>query len=137
MLHNAVFRVLQYRSSAYKVSIRISLLRIMSSKMMSYDQVVIFGEYTDLGIKEYSEWPTIPQLYLNGEFVGGCDIVMNMHQNGELEKMLDEAGVLVPYDEAEHKATEGEEPIVGQGVTNDIGSTQGDQPDGKRHDVKE
>ncbi|KAL1612365.1 monothiol glutaredoxin grx5 [Paraconiothyrium brasiliense] len=48
------------------------------------------------GIKEYSEWPTIPQLYVDKEFVGGCDILMTMHQDGSLAKMLEEKGVLVP-----------------------------------------
>ena len=38
------------------------------------------------GIKEYSDWPTIPQLYLKGEFVGGCDIVKEMYESGELQK---------------------------------------------------
>ncbi|KAL4984547.1 4-hydroxybenzoate polyprenyl transferase [Aspergillus falconensis] len=47
------------------------------------------------GIKEYSDWPTIPQLYLDKEFVGGCDILMSMHQNGELSKLLEEKGVLI------------------------------------------
>ncbi|RAH41475.1 monothiol glutaredoxin GRX5 [Aspergillus brunneoviolaceus CBS 621.78] len=50
------------------------------------------------GIKEYSDWPTIPQLYLEKEFIGGCDILMSMHQNGELAKMLEEKGVLVAAD---------------------------------------
>ncbi len=45
------------------------------------------------GIKEYSNWPTIPQLYINGEFVGGCDIVKEMFENGELQQMLADAGV--------------------------------------------
>lgn len=40
------------------------------------------------GIKQYANWPTIPQLYVNGEFVGGSDIVTEMYQNGELQKML-------------------------------------------------
>ncbi len=40
------------------------------------------------GIKDYSNWPTIPQLYINGEFVGGSDIVSEMYQSGELQKML-------------------------------------------------
>ena len=40
------------------------------------------------GIKDYSSWPTIPQLYVNGEFVGGSDIVTEMYQNGELQKLL-------------------------------------------------
>jgi monothiol glutaredoxin len=40
------------------------------------------------GIKEYANWPTIPQLYVNGEFVGGSDIMREMHQSGELQKLL-------------------------------------------------
>jgi monothiol glutaredoxin len=40
------------------------------------------------GIKEYANWPTIPQLYVNGEFVGGSDIVTEMYKNGELQKLL-------------------------------------------------
>ncbi|QDS76367.1 hypothetical protein FKW77_003264 [Venturia effusa] len=51
------------------------------------------------GIKEYSDWPTIPQLYIDKEFVGGCDILMSMHNDGSLAKMLEEKGVLVPADE--------------------------------------
>jgi monothiol glutaredoxin len=49
------------------------------------------------GIKEFSQWPTVPQLYVKGEFVGGCDIVTEMFQSGELETLLEEKGV-------EHKA---------------------------------
>jgi len=48
------------------------------------------------GIKEYSDWPTIPQLYVNKEFVGGTDIMMSMHQDGSLAKLLEEKDVLVP-----------------------------------------
>ena len=40
------------------------------------------------GIKEFSDWPTIPQVYVKGEFVGGCDIVKEMYENGELQKTL-------------------------------------------------
>ena len=47
------------------------------------------------GIKEFSQWPTIPQLYVKGEFVGGCDIVTEMFQSGELETLLTENGVAV------------------------------------------
>ncbi len=46
------------------------------------------------GIKTYSDWPTIPQLYVKGEFVGGCDIIKEMFQSGELKTMLDEQGLL-------------------------------------------
>ena len=45
------------------------------------------------GIKEYSDWPTIPQLYIKGEFIGGCDIVKEMYQSGELEHLLHEKHV--------------------------------------------
>ena len=45
------------------------------------------------GIKEFSQWPTIPQLYVKGEFVGGCDIITEMFQAGELETLMAEKGV--------------------------------------------
>lgn len=45
------------------------------------------------GIKEYSNWPTIPQVYVKGEFLGGSDILMEMYQSGELQKMLKEKGI--------------------------------------------
>ena len=45
------------------------------------------------GIKEYSDWPTIPQLYVKNEFVGGCDIVKEMYENGELKKILKEKNI--------------------------------------------
>ena len=46
------------------------------------------------GIKAFSSWPTIPQVYVKGEFVGGCDIVREMYQSGELQRLLEEKGVL-------------------------------------------
>ena len=45
------------------------------------------------GIKEFSNWPTIPQLYVKGEFVGGCDIVREMYQSGELQQLLGDKGI--------------------------------------------
>ena len=61
------------------------------------------AEYTDVnvllddeirqGIKEFSDWPTIPQLYVKGEFIGGCDIVREMYQTGELQELLSEKGI--------------------------------------------
>jgi monothiol glutaredoxin len=50
------------------------------------------------GIKAFANWPTIPQLYVGGEFVGGCDIVMEMYQSGELATLLEEKGI--PFQEA-------------------------------------
>ena len=47
------------------------------------------------GIKDFSEWPTIPQLYVKGEFIGGCDIMKEMYESGELQQVLQEKGVKV------------------------------------------
>ena len=47
------------------------------------------------GIKEFSNWPTVPQLYVKGEFVGGCDIVREMYDTGELQELMTSKGVAV------------------------------------------
>ena len=52
------------------------------------------------GIKDYSDWPTIPQLYVKGEFVGGCDIVTEMTLSGELDQLFDDKGVVYSKDAA-------------------------------------
>ena len=57
------------------------------------DVNVLADDQIRQGIKDYSDWPTIPQLYVKGEFVGGCDIVREMFQEGELHQLLDEKGV--------------------------------------------
>ena len=49
---------------------------------------VLENQYLREGIKEFSDWPTIPQLYVKGEFIGGCDIVKEMYQDGELQTVL-------------------------------------------------
>ena len=46
------------------------------------------------GIKEFSDWPTIPQLYIRGEFIGGCDIVKELFENGELKKLLEQKKII-------------------------------------------
>jgi len=51
---------------------------------------VLEDEAVRQGIKDYAQWPTIPQLYVNGEFVGGSDIMMEMYQSGELQQLLDQ-----------------------------------------------
>ena len=53
------------------------------------DHNVLASEELRQGIKEFTNWPTIPQVFINGEFVGGCDIVTEMHENGELAQMLE------------------------------------------------
>ena len=57
------------------------------------DVNVLENEHIRQGIKEFSEWPTIPQLYIKKEFVGGCDIVKEMYENGELKKFLKDKGI--------------------------------------------
>ncbi|KAF1763442.1 hypothetical protein GCK72_011708 [Caenorhabditis remanei] len=52
------------------------------------------------GVKIYSEWPTIPQVYVKGEFVGGCDILVSMHKDGEISDFLDEKGIPNKYGNA-------------------------------------
>ena len=61
---------------------------------VAYESVDVLQD-TDIrqGIKAFSEWPTIPQLYVKGEFVGGSDIMMEMYQAGELQQLLDEKQV--------------------------------------------
>lgn len=54
---------------------------------------VLEDEAVRQGIKDFSSWPTIPQLYVKGEFIGGSDIMAEMHESGELKTLLDEAGV--------------------------------------------
>lgn len=53
------------------------------------------------GIKEFSNWPTIPQLYVKNEFVGGCDVITSMARSGELSDVLEEADALVPEESGE------------------------------------
>ncbi|HBZ42480.1 MAG TPA: Grx4 family monothiol glutaredoxin [Maritimibacter sp.] len=62
------------------------------------DVNVLADEEIRQGIKDYSEWPTIPQLYVKGEFVGGCDIITEMTLSGELDQLFDQNGVT--YDKA-------------------------------------
>ncbi|MCX8146534.1 MAG: Grx4 family monothiol glutaredoxin [Azovibrio sp.] len=50
---------------------------------------VLLDEEIRQGIKEYANWPTIPQLYIKGEFIGGCDIMREMYQSGELQALLE------------------------------------------------
>ena len=62
---------------------------------------VLADENLRQGIKDYSDWPTIPQLYVKGEFVGGCDIITEMTLSGELDELLAKEGVTFDKDAAE------------------------------------
>ncbi|WP_288941792.1 Grx4 family monothiol glutaredoxin [uncultured Roseovarius sp.] len=65
------------------------------------DVNVLADEEIRQGIKEYSDWPTIPQLYVKGEFVGGCDIITEMTLSGELDQLLEQNGVAFDKDAAD------------------------------------
>ncbi|MFK7881133.1 Grx4 family monothiol glutaredoxin [Roseobacter sp.] len=65
------------------------------------DVNVLSDEALRQGIKDFSDWPTVPQLYVKGEFVGGCDIVTEMTLSGELDTLFDENGVTFDKDAAE------------------------------------
>ena len=60
-----------------------------------FDVNVLADESIRQGVKEFASWPTIPQLYVKGEFVGGCDIIREMFETGELKQLLEEKGVSV------------------------------------------
>lgn len=70
-------------------------VRILNDVGVDYSSINVL-EYPPVreGIKLYSEWPTIPQLFINGEFIGGCDIITNMFNEGELQKLLKEKNLL-------------------------------------------
>ena len=69
----------------------VQLLSQAGVKFQSYN--VLEDQDLREGIKTFANWPTIPQLYVKGEFVGGCDIVRDMYQTGELQQLLAEKGV--------------------------------------------
>ncbi len=65
------------------------------------DVDVLASEEMRQGIKAFSDWPTIPQLYVKGEFVGGCDIITEMTMSGELDQVFDSGGIAYNKDAAE------------------------------------
>ena len=75
----------------YKIKFVIFILKILE---VNYKGVnVLEDQLIREGIKVFSDWPTIPQLYIKKEFVGGCDIVKEMYENGELKKILQDKGI--------------------------------------------
>ncbi len=64
----------------------VQLLQACGAKFASVD-ILVDPEMRE-GIKQFSNWPTIPQLYIKGQFIGGCDIMTELYQNGELQKLV-------------------------------------------------
>ena len=72
-----------------------TVVQILTYLEVSFSSTnVLEDENMREGIKEFSNWPTIPQLYLKGELMGGCDIIKEMFENGELKKTLDDKGII-------------------------------------------
>ena len=67
----------------------VTLLKSIGGDFETFD--VLSDQSIREGIKTYSNWPTIPQCYIDGEFVGGCDILVEMYQSGELQEMVERA----------------------------------------------
>ena len=71
-----------------------SVVQILDTMLPNYTTVNVLADPAIRdGIKAFSDWPTIPQLYVKGEFVGGCDIIREMYESGELQEFLTEKGV--------------------------------------------
>jgi monothiol glutaredoxin len=71
-----------------------AVVKVLDGFGVTYDSVNVLADpEVREGLKEFSNWPTFPQLYVKGEFVGGCDIVREMAASGELAKLLAESGV--------------------------------------------
>ena len=69
-----------------------NVVQILNAMGVPYETIDILEDWEiRQGIKEYSNWPTIPQVYINGEFVGGSDIMIELYQKGELQEMLEVA----------------------------------------------
>lgn len=71
-----------------------AVVQILSQLGVPFKDINILEDSTiRQGIKDFTNWPTIPQLYVKGEFVGGCDIVREMYMNGELQQLLADKGI--------------------------------------------
>ncbi len=69
-----------------------NVVQILNTLGVPYETVDILADFEiRQGLKEYSNWPTIPQIYINGEFIGGSDIAIELYQSGELQQMVEVA----------------------------------------------
>lgn len=86
-----------------------AVVQIMRMHGVEYDaHDVLSDEKLRQGIKDFSNWPTIPQVFINGEFVGGCDILLQMHQSGDLIEELNKAGIKSALLDTAQKGGEGD-----------------------------
>ncbi|KYM88421.1 Glutaredoxin-related protein 5, mitochondrial [Atta colombica] len=85
-----------------------AVVQILRMHGVTYDaHDVLKDEELRQGIKDFSNWPTIPQIFINGDFVGGCDILLEMHKNGDLIEELKKAGITSALLEKEDSSQSG------------------------------
>jgi monothiol glutaredoxin len=91
---NNIVLFMKGTKSAPQCGFSMQVAQILNHLGVEYEDINVLDDMgVRDGIKAFSNWPTIPQLYVKGEFVGGCDIVREMFQAGELQDMLNEKGV--------------------------------------------
>ncbi len=90
--NNKIFLYMKGTPEAPMCGFSAKAVEILKTRNVSFQSFNIFdNENIRQGVKEYSDWPTFPQLYVNGELIGGCDIMTELHENGELENILEKA----------------------------------------------
>ena len=87
---NKIFLMLKGTPEQPRCGFSNRVVQVLKHFQVEYSSLNIFEDIELMNlIKEYSNWPTTPQLYVNGELIGGCDIMIELHNNGELEKVLE------------------------------------------------
>lgn len=98
---NDVVLYMKGTSDAPQCGFSASVAKLLTQLEVPYLSVnVLESQELREGIKQYTDWPTIPQLYVKGEFIGGYDIVKEMHENGELVQLLEDNNIISQQDEA-------------------------------------
>jgi monothiol glutaredoxin len=88
---NSIVLYMKGSKDAPRCGFSAQVVNILNFYKVDYETVdVLLDSEVRQGIKDYSQWPTLPQLYVNGNFIGGCDICTDMHVNGELGEILKE-----------------------------------------------
>uniref|UniRef100_A0A1A9UPW2 Glutaredoxin-related protein 5, mitochondrial n=1 Tax=Glossina austeni TaxID=7395 RepID=A0A1A9UPW2_GLOAU len=99
---NKVVVFMKGNPSAPRCGFSNAVVQILRMHGVAYDAHDVLGsDELRQNIKDFTEWPTIPQVFINGEFVGGCDILLQMHHNGDLVEELKKAGIESALKEAE------------------------------------
>lgn len=89
---NKIILFMKGTAQAPQCGFSASVIHILNQYDVPYETInALSNPEIRQGIKTFSNWPTLPQLYVNGEFIGGCDIVTEMHENGEFKDIIEKA----------------------------------------------